>query len=92
MGYGDEFRCEAMTAFDLADFAHRAALPATLVARELASMARQARKLAPGLAQDAVYLGDERGRVQDIARFVVTQAERLIRIAPEVTKVDRELL
>lgn len=92
MGYGDEFRCDAVAAFDLADFAHRTALPATLVARELASMARQASKLAPGLAQDSVYTQDERARVQDIAAFVVAQAERLIRIAPEVSKVDPELL
>ena len=92
MGYGDEFRCEAVTAFDLADFAHRAALPATLVARELTSMARRAKRLAAGLAQDAVYTRDERERVQGIAQFVVDQAERLIRIAPEVPKVDPELL
>lgn len=92
MGYGDEFRCEAVTAFDLADFAHRAALPAALVARELALMARRARGLAVGLAQDAVYTRDERGRVQDVAQFVVAQAERLIRIAPGVPKVDPKLL
>jgi len=92
MGYGDEFRCEAVTAFDLADFAHRTALPVTVVARELTAMARQAQRLAAGLAQDPVYTQDERRRVQDIAQFVVAQAERLIRIAPEVPKVDPELL
>jgi len=92
MGYGDEFRCEAVTAFDLADLAQRTALPATLVARELASMASKAQRLAPGLARDAVYTEHERDRVQDIARFVASQAERLIRIAPQVPKVDPELL
>jgi len=92
MGYGDEFRCEAVAAFDLADFAHRAGLPATLVARELASMARQARKLATGLAQDTVYTPAEREWVQGIAQFVLAQAERLSRIAPKVPKVDPALL
>ncbi len=92
MAYGDEFRCEAVAAFDLADFAQRANLPATLVARELASMARLALRLAPGLAQDAVYTQDEVARVRGIAEFVGAQAERLIQIAPEVPRVDRELL
>lgn len=92
MGYGDTFRCEAVTAFDLADFAHQVALPAAFVARELTAMARLAQKLAVELVQDAVYTQDERERVQDIARFVVAQAERLIRIAPEVPRVDPALL
>ncbi len=92
MGYGDEFRCEAVTAFDLADFAQRAALPATLVARELTLMAKRAVPLAAGLVQDAVYTPDERELVRGIAQFVVSQAERLVRIAPEIPKVDARLL
>jgi len=92
MGYGDEFRCNAVTAFDLADFAHRAGLPATLVARELASMAKQAQNRVAALAQHAVYTPNERQHVQGIAAFVLAQAERLLRIAPQVPKVDPELL
>jgi serine/threonine-protein kinase HipA len=92
MGYGDEFHCEAVTAFDLADFAYRTGMPAKLVSRELTSMAAEALALAPGLAEDGIYAEAERGLVSRIAQFVVDQASRLIRIAPEVPKVDPDLL
>jgi len=92
MGYGDEFRCEAVTAFDLADFAHRTGMPARLVSRELTSMATAAQELATSLAEDTVYTEAERGLVRRVAQFVVDQAARLIKIAPEVPKVDSSLL
>ena len=92
MGYGEEFRCDAVTPHDLADFAHRTGMPARLVMRELTLMAQQAQKLAIGLASDEVYTNAERELVLIIARFVVDQAARLLRIAPEVPKVDPSLL
>lgn len=92
MGYGDTFHCKALSAFDLADFAHWVALPATLVARELTAMARQGQRLAISLAQDTVYTEEEHERVWGIAAFVTRQADRLVRIAPQVPKVDSALL
>ena len=92
MGYGEEFRCDAVTAYDFADFAHRTGMPARLVMRELTLMAQQAQKLAHGLASDAVYTSAERELVSTIAQFVVDQAARLLKIAPDVPKVDPGLL
>ncbi|KVT18631.1 toxin HipA [Burkholderia sp. MSMB1078WGS] len=92
MAYGDVFRTEELTAFALADFAHRVRIRPALVAREMARMATLAAKLAPGLAESAVYVGDERAWVHRIAEYVRAQAERVRRIAPMVPKVDAALL
>ncbi|ARP80184.1 toxin HipA [Bordetella genomosp. 8] len=92
MGYGDEFHCESVTPYDLADFAHRTGMRATLVAREVTLMARQALELAPDLAKSEVYTDAERAMVHQIAQFVIGQAGRLLKIAPAVPKVDPDLL
>nr|WP_175799973.1 HipA domain-containing protein [Burkholderia anthina] len=92
MAYGDVFRIEELTAFALADFAHRAQIRPALVAREMTRMAALAVKLAPGLAESDVYAGDERAWVHRISEYVRAQAERILRIAPMVPKVDVALL
>ncbi|AOI76581.1 HipA domain-containing protein [Burkholderia sp. NRF60-BP8] len=92
MAYGDVFRTEELTAFALADFAHRVQIRPALVAREMVRMATLAAELAPGLAESAVYVGDERAWVHRIAEYVRAQAERVRRIAPMVPKVDAALL
>ncbi|MCA8239308.1 HipA domain-containing protein [Burkholderia sp. AU32262] len=92
MAYGDVFRTEELTAFALADFAHRVQIRPALVAREMTRMATLAAELAPGLAESGVYMGDERAWVRRIAEYVRVQAERVMRIAPMVPKVDVTLL
>lgn len=92
MAYGDVFRIEELTAFALADFAHRARIRPALVAREMTRMATLAAKLAPELAQSDVYMGDERVWVRRISEYVLDQADRVLRMAPMVPKVNVELL
>ncbi|KAB0644043.1 HipA domain-containing protein [Burkholderia latens] len=92
MAYGDVFRTEELTAFALADFAHRVQIRPALVAREMTRMATLAAKLAPALAESDIYTGDERAWVHRISDYVRTQAERIVRIAPMVPKVDAALL
>ncbi|HKT98773.1 MAG TPA: HipA domain-containing protein [Paraburkholderia sp.] len=92
MGYGDAFRLGEVTPFELACFAQRTGVQPRYLARELVRMAQAARSLAPELAQNALYVGEERGLLQTVSRFIVEQAERLSKMAPEVPKVDRKLL
>ncbi|OXI17042.1 HipA domain-containing protein [Burkholderia sp. AU15512] len=92
MAYGDVFRTEELTAFALADFAHRTQIRPSFVAREMSKMASLAKKLAPELAASDIYVGDERGWVGNISEYVCTQADRVLRIAPLVSKVNIDLL
>jgi serine/threonine-protein kinase HipA len=92
MGYGDAFRLEEITPFELASFAQRTGVQPRYLARELVRMAQAARDLAPELAQSEVYVGDERALLHTVARFIDMQAARVLKMAPEVPKVDRKLL
>ncbi|WP_217590222.1 HipA domain-containing protein [Burkholderia pyrrocinia] len=92
MAYGDVFRMEELTAFALADFAHRAQIRPSFVAREMTKMATLARKLAPELAESGVYAGEERAWVRNISEYVCAQADRTLRIAPMISKVNVDLL
>jgi serine/threonine-protein kinase HipA len=92
MGYGDAFRLEEITPFELASFAQRTGVQPRYLAREIARMAQAASALAPELARSDLYIGDERGLLESVARFIDTQATRLLKIAPEVPRVDRKLL
>lgn len=92
MGYGDTFLPEEIGAFDLADFAKRANIPPRVVSRELIRLAVKAKEIAPTLAKSDHYVAAERDLVQSIAAFVVTNADRLLAIAPHITQVDENLL
>ncbi|KWF25093.1 HipA domain-containing protein [Burkholderia pseudomultivorans] len=92
MAYGDVFRLDELTAFALADFAHRTDTRASFVARELTRMATAAQRLAPELADAELYTGDERALVSDIAAFVRAQSDHALRIAPTIARVNSGLL
>ncbi|UQO37894.1 HipA domain-containing protein [Burkholderia cepacia] len=92
MAFGDVFRAEELTAFALADFAHRTQIRPSFVARELTKMATLARKLAPELAESGVYAGEERAWVRNISEYVCAQADRTLRLAPMISKVNVDLL
>lgn len=92
MAYGDVFRPEELTAFALADFAHRVHIRPAFVARELTKMATLARKLAPELAESDVYTDEEREWVRNISDCICDQAEKTLRIAPVIAKVNVDLL
>lgn len=92
MGYGDAFRLEEITPFELASFAQRTGVQPRYLVRELVRLALAARALAPELARSDLYVGDERALLESVTRFIDTQAARLLKMAPEVPKVDRKLL
>jgi serine/threonine-protein kinase HipA len=92
MAYGDAFLLAEVGAFQVADFAKRIGMRAALVSREMVRMAQAAKKLAPELAQAAVYIDDERDLVHRVSDFVCAQADRLLALAPEVPKVNRDLM
>ncbi|MCA7950240.1 HipA domain-containing protein [Burkholderia seminalis] len=92
MAYGDVFRLDELSAFAMADFAHRARIRPAFVARELTRMATLAMGLAPELAEAEVYEGAERGWVRNISEYIRIQAKRALRIAPMISKVDTDLL
>jgi len=73
LAYGDAFRLDDVTAFELAYFAQCTGTPRTLVARELTRMARAITRVAGTLAQSEVYVGEERGMVKRIHDFVTVQ-------------------
>jgi serine/threonine-protein kinase HipA len=88
MAYGDEFRLENITAYALADFAHRTGTRPALLSREMTRMAKEALKLAPELAGAETYTDAERELLQRVSDFVCAQANHLLRLAPMVPKVD----
>ena len=93
MAYGDAFLLEEITPFELALFAKSTGTRSALLARELIRMASAALKFAPVLAESEVYVGDdERARVKKISDFICVQADRLMKLAPQVPKVNPDLL
>lgn len=92
MAYGDAFLIEDIGAFDLADFAVRISMSRDVVASELVKMASAARSVAPKLTGLDCYDEQEKVLAQKIAQFVVTQADRLLRMAPLIPEVDTDLL
>ncbi|MEW6343883.1 MAG: HipA domain-containing protein [Pseudomonadota bacterium] len=92
MAYGDAFRLEEVTPFELADFARRTNTSPAQLAREITNMSRAALKQAPELAASDVYVGDERELVRKISDFIVTQAHRLIKNASQISKVNPNML
>ncbi|RKP49689.1 HipA domain-containing protein [Pararobbsia silviterrae] len=92
MAYGDVFRLDEISAFALADFAHRTQTRPAFLAREMIRMAKSAPKIALELANAPVYLDGERALVRKIAEFVATQAALLLKLAAMVPQVDPALL
>lgn len=92
MAYGDAFQIDEITPYSLADFAYRTGTPRQQLMREIRTLATAAMKLAPELANAEGYVGDERELVHRIAGFIVAQGERLLRLAPDIAKIDRKLV
>jgi serine/threonine-protein kinase HipA len=92
MAYGDVFRLEELTAYAMADFAHRTKTRPSFVARELTRMAEAVKALAPELATSDAYTDDERVLLRKISDFIRVQADRVLQLAPMVPKVDTDLL
>jgi serine/threonine-protein kinase HipA len=92
MAYGDAFLLEELTPVELADFSKRIGVRPALVARELKRLAESALTVAPALAKSEAYVGGERDLIQQVTRFICAQAERLLKLAPLISKVNQDLL
>ena len=88
MAYGDEFRLDNISPFAWADFAKRARLQRSFLAREMTRMARAALEHAPRQAGEADYLGGEKALVMRIANLVEAQARRLLDMVLPMREVD----
>ena len=80
MGFGDRFVSEDVSLPDLIAFAKTAEITADELIQELIQMAVAIEELAPALVRDFVYLGQECELVSSIAKYAITQAERLLSI------------
>ena len=92
MAYDDEFRLDDVSPFALADFAKRAGLKRSFLAREMARMARAAQAAAPAQANEPDYEGEERDFVLRIAGFVQAQAQKLLAAVKPMRAIDTALL
>ncbi len=92
MAYGDEFRLDNVSPFAWADFAKRAGLQRSFLAREMTRMAHAALKQARLQAVEADYVGDERTLVMRIAGFVEVQAKTLLAMVLPMQEVDATML
>lgn len=92
MAYGDEFRLEDISPFAWADFAKRAGLQRSFLAREMTRMADTALREAPRQAAAEDYVGDERDLVLRISAFVESQAIKLRHAAKPMQQIDATLL
>jgi serine/threonine-protein kinase HipA len=92
LAYGDAFRPDEVTAFELADFANRTGTPRPLLARELTRMALAIKRVSGDLARSEIYVAEETRLVQRIHGFVTVQADKLLQLAPAVPRIDRSLL
>ncbi|HEU4654624.1 MAG TPA: HipA domain-containing protein [Steroidobacteraceae bacterium] len=92
MAYGDEFLLPEVSAFQWADFAQSTATPRTLLAREMRRISKAALAAASALAEDPVFVGEERDLAHRISAFVATQANKLAETATPMLKVESKWL
>jgi serine/threonine-protein kinase HipA len=91
MAWGDSFILEEVRAFQLADFAQRCGIDRRLLAREAKRLAKLAAEHAPMQALAEDYVGeDERTFANRLGAYVISQAERLIRLAADAAKIRAE--
>lgn len=91
MAYGDEFKMENVGPFAWADFARRAGLQRSYLAREMKRMALAALDHAPRQAAEADYVEKERELVLRIADLVEAQARKLLAMEKPIREVDATL-
>jgi serine/threonine-protein kinase HipA len=81
-----------VTPFAWADFASRAGLKRTFLAREITRMARAAPSAAADQEKASDYEGEERALVARIGAFVKSQSEKLLAAVKPMEAVDAGLL
>jgi serine/threonine-protein kinase HipA len=92
MAYGDAFLFKEVGAFHLADFAKRCNIDRRLLKREATRLAKLAVEHAPKQALADDYVDEERGFVEQVRAFIVSQAARLNTLASEAAEIKDEYL
>lgn len=91
--WGDAFRLEDVTAFQLADFAKRCGIDRRLLQREAKRLAKLATTRAPEQAVALDYVDDgERAFAGRLRDFVIEQAAKLTKLASDAAKIKDEYL
>lgn len=93
MAWGDAFKLEEVTAFQMADFAKRCGVDRRLFQREASRLARLATTHAPAQALMPDYEEDgERAFAGQLQDFVLRQAVKLTKLAADAAKIKDEYL
>lgn len=88
MAWGDAFKLDEVTAFQLADFAKRCGIDRRLLQREATRLARLAAEHAVTQASVPDYVDqDERALAGQLRDFVLSQAARLKRLAADASQI-----
>jgi serine/threonine-protein kinase HipA len=91
MAVGDNFDPLKISAYDWAQMAHENKLAPRLVASELRRMAKGCLDVLPGLVQKLENEGAERVMLLRVQDVVARQAAEAMRVAPLISKVDKNL-
>jgi serine/threonine-protein kinase HipA len=91
MAFGDAFRFEEVTPFELAHHCERSGIDRRFFARELRQLCQWAQAEAITLAQAPDYTEDERGTVSSIAQGVLRRARQLEAMADAVPRFAKDL-
>lgn len=93
MAWGDAFKLEDVTAFQLADFAKRCGIDRRLLQREAKRLAKLATTRAPEQAVALDYVDDgERAFAGRLRDFVLDQSTKLTKLAADAAKIKDEYL
>ena len=92
MAFGDEFNLDQIKAYSLADFAQRCAIDRQLLVFECRRMREGVRKHAMAAANSQPYLPEERALADKIAEFALSQADRLVILAEEASRISPDML
>jgi len=88
MAVGDTFEIDRILPYDWAVFAHTCGIDRAYLAREMARLAKAAKREAPLQSASGDYVGDERGLVEDVRTLVETQADKLADTAKALRGVE----
>ena len=93
MAWGDAFSLDEVRAFQLADFAQRCGVDRNLLQREATRLTKLAMQHAAAQALADDYIDNaERAFASQLSDFVMTQANRLTKLAGEAAKIKPEFL
>ncbi|MDI1243970.1 MAG: HipA domain-containing protein [Rhodoferax sp.] len=92
MAFGDEFVLDNVKSYAVADFCLRAKIPRSTFARELQTLCLLAIQEAMAQAESPIYQNEEVLFVRNIANFITTRAQTLLKQTKEIARYKAENL